>query len=248
MFANLAKYPGHYSDTLSQEYIDLTYRPVRHMVQGLIHPGAGRLLDICCGTGILAELLQDVDGLDYLGVDIDKARIGNVRTRMAGLENFRFEEADFFAFDAPDTFNVVMLIKGYHHFENTLKSQVMRNVHNFMTVDGSFLLYDICIGRHTTQSGFAKANKDYFEKRIAWAETAEPMGPKKRAAWEKACNDSIAADGEYKVDHGYISRDLDENGFAMESETRIWPPPGEELFDDPLIGEFLFHTRKKPIS
>ena len=244
VFANLERYPEHYSDTLSQEYIELCYIPIRGMVRELSHRNGGRMLDLCCGTGILAELLQDIDGLEYLGIDIAGELIENARERMAGVESFQFEAIDFFAFDTPRKFDLVMLIKAYHHFENKMKSSVLKKVVDWMQPNGAFLLYEICIAPHANREEFAGANADFFNKRISWVEATETMTPKQRTAWEKSRDQSIAGEGEYKVDFGYIVRDLSESGLDVISEARIWPPPGEELFDDPKVGEFLFHLEK----
>ena len=102
----------------------------------------------------------------------------------------------------------------------------------------------MCVAKHETPEEFAWANEDYYRKRIAWIKKIEPMPPKKLAAWQSLCDLSASAEDEYKVDYDYIVRDFRTNGFVNDHVTRIWPPPGEELFEDPKVGDFLFLLRK----
>jgi 2-polyprenyl-3-methyl-5-hydroxy-6-metoxy-1,4-benzoquinol methylase len=70
------------------------------------------LLDIGCGIGLLPLCLNSqADGLNYLGVDIDAAKIGIARSAAtrAGVQGVRFEVADLAAGFPPHSGSVAIL-------------------------------------------------------------------------------------------------------------------------------------------
>lgn len=234
----------HYDAILSPEYIDLCYMPVRRLIEQELRPAGSSLLDLCCGTGIMAELSRDLPGLNYLGVDINREFLRRARERMAGLDRFQFVEADFFTFDLSRKFDIILMINGYHHFENHIKSPMLQKVHDLLESQGGFILYEMIIAPHQTQKEFSRANEELYRKRIEWVKQNEPMDSKKLKAWENVCDLSASAEDEYKVDYDYVIRDIENNGFRIDDETRIWPPPGEQIFQEPQVGDFLFLLRK----
>jgi ubiquinone/menaquinone biosynthesis C-methylase UbiE len=233
-----------YDATLSPEYIDLCYMPARRLIEQLLKPEETSVLDLCCGTGIMAEQIRDLQGLTYLGLDINQEFLRRARERMAGLDHFQFLEADLLTFNLHRKFDIALLINGYHHFKNPVKSQILRKVHKWLKTAGFFFIAEMCIERYETREEFGWVNKDFYHKRIEWIKKNETISPKKLAAWQNVCDLSAAAEDEYKVDYGYIMRDFQTNGFVLDHKIRIWPPEGEQIFEDPEVGEFLFLFRK----
>jgi len=236
--------PDHYDETLSAEYIALCYKPVRHLVEQQLRPEGVSLLDLCCGTGVMAEQIRDLPGLAYLGVDLNGRFLKRARERLGGSDPFQFLEADFLTFEFDRTFDIILMINGYHHFKDSDKSRVLRKLHALLKPSGSFVVFEMCVARHETREALARANDDFYRKRIDWVKKTESMTPRKLAAWQNHRELSVSAEDEYKVDYDYMLRDFRTGGFVTEHESKIWPPPDERLFEDPKVGDFLFLFRK----
>jgi ubiquinone/menaquinone biosynthesis C-methylase UbiE len=218
--------------------------PVRRLVKQLLKPEGGYPLDLCCGTGIIAELICDFPSIAYIGVDINHEFLKRARERMTGFEHFQFLAADLLSFDLDRKFDIILMINGYHHFKNPVKPGILRKVHELLKSAGSFVVYEMCIAKNKTRVEFARANEEFYRKRIEWNKKNEQMTPKKLAAWQNLCDLSSSAEDEYKVDYDYLIRDFQTNGFVNDQVIRIWPPPGEQLFEDPRVGDFLLLFRK----
>jgi len=232
--------PDYYDATLSPEYIEQCFMPIRRLIDSLRKPEGVSILDLCCGTGVIPDLIRDLGGVSYLGLDLNPTFLDRARERMAGNEHFTFVEADLLKHQFDRRFDIVMMINGYHHFENHLKSQVVKRVHEMLAPEGSFILYEMCISTYENRDEFAHMVLDFYEKRIEWTRKNEPMTPKKLATWKNVRDLSVAGEDEYKVDYDYIRKDFHANGFALKQEIRVWPPENEDLFDDPRVGDFLF--------
>jgi len=232
--------PDYYDATLSPEYIEECFMPIQRLIDSLRKPEGVSILDLCCGTGVVPDLIRDLEGVSYLGLDLNPTFLDRARERKAGNEHFTFVEADLLKHQFDRRFDIVMMINGYHHFENHLKSQVLKKVHGLLAPEGSFILYEMCISAHGNHDEFVRMVLDFYDKRIEWTRKNEPMTPKKLEAWENVRDLSVAGGDEYKVDHGYILKDFHANGFALKQETRVWPPENEDLFDDSRVGDFLF--------
>jgi SAM-dependent methyltransferase len=235
-----AQPPDHYDATLSPEYIQQCYVPVRAAIERRLKPQSTSLLDICCGTGVVAELIHHLPGLTYLGLDINPVFLNRARERLAGAGRFFFLAADLLTVALDRKFDIVLMVNGYHHFPHSEKSRAIRKVRGLLAPGGAFVVYEMCIAGHRSREEFVRANQDFYRHRIEWVENNEPMTPKKLAAWENTRDLSVSAEDEYKVDYDYIMRDFSSNGFFIQQETRIWPPPAEPIFENPRVGDFLF--------
>ena len=234
----------HYDAAISPEYADLCFMPVRRLVEERLNDEGTSLLDLCCGTGEMAEMTRDFKGLEYLGLDVNEEFLSRARERMAGLDNFEFLAADFFTADLGKKFDIILLINGYHHFTNPAKSRILEKTHELLNPGGTFILYEMLITKAGTPEEFARVNSDFYRKRIDWMKETEDMNPKKVAAWENVCTLSATAEDEYKVDYDYLVRGVETAGFEIDAATRIWPYEGEKIFEDPMVGDFLFQLSK----
>jgi SAM-dependent methyltransferase len=114
--------PAGYGRPLSREVLDGEYRggawahfdslaerPRQLLVAGLagtLHPRP-RVLDIGCGSGLMAQLLQPYQPARYLGIDLSEE--GLARARALGLPGAEFLAASFETWRPAETFDVVIL-------------------------------------------------------------------------------------------------------------------------------------------
>jgi trans-aconitate methyltransferase len=122
--------PAGYGRPLSREVLDGEYRggawahfdslaeqPRQLLVAGLagtLHPRP-RVLDIGCGSGLMARLLQPHQPARYLGIDLSEE--GLARARALALPGAEFRAADFETWRPAETFDVLILSEcvGYAH-------------------------------------------------------------------------------------------------------------------------------------
>lgn len=99
-------------DTSADEFTRLKiqadlFRDDARSMLARIGDGAGlRVLDLCCGTGGITDVLSDWVGAggEVVGADLDATKLGEARTwaNALGLDNVSFVEADAFATGLPE--------------------------------------------------------------------------------------------------------------------------------------------------
>lgn len=103
----------------------------------------GKVLDLACGPGIVAEVVAPHAG-ELVGVDLspEMLRLAEQRLAMAGLANSRFimAPADQLPFDA-GTYDTVVTRLSLHHFP--VVSSVLAEVRRVLTSRGRLILADI---------------------------------------------------------------------------------------------------------
>lgn len=103
---------------------DMRWR--RRAAQSLLHPGAARALDVCCGTGDMAlALLRGARGasidLAVTATDFspEMTRLGNAKARARNVGPIGFAVADTLNLPFPDnTFDLVTVAFGIRNVEN----------------------------------------------------------------------------------------------------------------------------------
>ena len=97
-----------------------------------------RVLDIGCGTGFYAAVLQDEGVQEYTGVDITDALLSELSARFAG---FRFEKCDVSESLPAGPFDVVIMIDVTQHITDDRKFQAaMENIGRVLDPNGVFLV------------------------------------------------------------------------------------------------------------
>ncbi|MES2975097.1 MAG: class I SAM-dependent methyltransferase [Pseudomonadota bacterium] len=85
----------------------------RHIADMTGASGGRKVLDLCCGTGRLRNLLP---GDDIVGVDLSDVAIEMAQQRHAGLANFSFRQMDARQLDFPDaSFDLVLFVDAVEH-------------------------------------------------------------------------------------------------------------------------------------
>jgi len=241
-YTNIYHEPPEYYDTFfTDDYVDQTFsRILREVSEWLPH---SRVLEMCCGTGILAHMLSAVTGIDYTGVDINGEFVKRARERLRDHDHFRFFCSDVMTFDPSGRYDVIFLVNAYHHVVDEEKSALLKKIHDSLADGGTFVLYDMLIRPFDDERSFAEANREFYEKRIEWMEQHESPTENEIAAWRNICSLSARGEDEYKVSYDYLIGDLQRAGFVVNAEIRTWPE--ETLFNDDKIGDFLFIAKRR---
>lgn len=95
----------------TQAQFDQYIHPVLDVVEG-----TPRVIDLGCGSGWLEYYLHDRE-LDLLGLDISEGMLARARER---FPQWRFEQADLYAFETDQQFHLVMEHAVLHHLVDYL--------------------------------------------------------------------------------------------------------------------------------
>lgn len=241
-YDNIYHEPPEYYDTFfTDDYVDQTFSRILREVKDLLP--RTRILEMCCGTGFFAHMLSAFPGIDYTGVDINAEFLESARERLRDHDSFHFFCSDVMTFEPSGRYDVVFLVNAYHHVVNEKKSALLKKIHDGLVDGGTFVLYDMLIRLFDDGLSFAEANREFYEKRIAWMEQHESPTEEEIAAWRNICDLSARGEDEYKVFYDYVIDDLREAGFKVNAEIRTWPE--ETLFDNDKIGDFLFLAKRE---
>jgi SAM-dependent methyltransferase len=100
----------------------------------------GRVLDLGCGNGRLANLFKD-RRVKYLGVDFSENLIKVAQDNFKGVGNVKFEVGDLLTYKSKDKFDLILAIASLHHIP-TKKEQlrVLKNIFHNLNNDGVVVL------------------------------------------------------------------------------------------------------------
>lgn len=107
--------------------------------QGLLQPGM-RILDLGCGPGRFAELLQQAGGI-VTGIDLSSTSIAWAKkhANAAGLP-IRYRVQDFFTLDEPDAYDLVLQAYGeISTFDADARHDLLCRIREALTPDGVFI-------------------------------------------------------------------------------------------------------------
>ena len=90
------------------------------------YEGQRRVLEVGCSAGNIADAFRRVDGVNYVGVDIDPAAIALAKKRFAGKANFRFVCQDFLEFvRGPERFDYILFAGVCHHMPDSQCAEML---------------------------------------------------------------------------------------------------------------------------
>ena len=203
------------------------------------------ILDLCCGTGIVANMLRDLKGIKFVGVDINKNFLRLAKKKLERNKNFSFLLGDAAHYKTNQKFNIVLLTSAYHHIENRFKSRLLKNIRKFLMKDGVLIIYEKAIPPYSNKTEFHNSNKQFYLKRIKYLKETgrNKLTPKQFNALMNICGLSAAGEEEYKVDYNYIMNDLVQNSYKIVKKIKIWPQ--SNIFKNEKVGDFIFVAKKK---
>lgn len=97
-----------------------------------------KILDIGCGTGFYANIIQSQGGKDYLGIDITHVLFKEISPK---FPEFNFRQLDITKEDVNGQFDLIIMIDVTQHIvENQAFSFAMQNVNSCLCKGGVFIV------------------------------------------------------------------------------------------------------------
>lgn len=237
--------PDHYDAMMSTDLEAVIFKSVVREIKNNLKSGRTLILDLCCGTGIIAEMLLDVSSIEFIGVDINKPFLEKAAQKVKDNKNFKFILEDAVKYETNLKFDIIVLASAYHHIENKFKTKLLQKVFRFLKDGGTLIIYEKAISSYSNKKELARSNEEFYLKRIEYLKKTgkKKLSEKQFNALMNICALSVSAEEEYKVDYDYITKDLNKTGFKAIKEIKIWPE--EDVFHNEKTGDFIFVVRKK---
>jgi ubiquinone/menaquinone biosynthesis C-methylase UbiE len=130
-------------DARWDRYTERTLGAALRQIEAALPP-SGRLLDIACGTGRLADmLLRRHPHVNITGVDLSPEMIDVAKQRVGANDQVRWHIAPADAIPAADgTFDVVTCNNAFHLIPEPLAA--LREFHRVLKPDGRLVIVDWC--------------------------------------------------------------------------------------------------------
>jgi len=203
--------------------------------------GPAKVIDFCCGTGLVAGMLGDMPDLTYTGIDLHTPFLAAARERMRHRKNFSFLEADVRTYRGDAPFDAALMTFGYHHLEDPFKLPFLKHVHGLLREDGLFIVGDYVIPPYEGEEEFKKANTDFYARRLSYLRAHDLVSDDYVEAFGEFCSSS-ADHVEFKVDYRRIADAFEKCGFLKVKEIKTWPDV--DLYGHERVGDFVFVFRK----
>ena len=117
-------------------------RASRTFVETYIEPAPGmRILDLGCGP---ADVLEDLEGVDYVGVDLSGAYIEAARARFGGRGRFLCGDVGQLPADLAGPYDRVLALGLLHHLEDTECLALLARAASLLAPGGLLVTLDGC--------------------------------------------------------------------------------------------------------
>ena len=130
-----------------------SYKPEINFLTALARKQNAKILDVCCGTGIVTIPLAEA-GFDICGIDISPEMLAHAKTKATHLDNATFKLSNALDFNLRQKFDLaIMTGNAFQAFLDEHEVlQVMLNINNHLNYDGYFVFgtrllegYDIAL-------------------------------------------------------------------------------------------------------
>jgi ubiquinone/menaquinone biosynthesis C-methylase UbiE len=133
-----------FAEIYEQNLVGPLFRPfAERIVEDLALASGERVLDLACGTGVVARLARERVGPSgtVLGVDLSPAMVGHA-ARLAPELEFREGDASALPLRAGETFDAVVCQQGFQFFPD--RSAAAREMHRALVPGGRIALSTWC--------------------------------------------------------------------------------------------------------
>lgn len=130
-----------YFDQIAPNWDEVTDKPgAKHVaVAALAGVGPGkRVLDLGCGTGIMAQAYAACEAGEVVALDISPEMIRRAKANHAKLERVSFLCCDALSYEDDEPFDVAVVYNAYPHFLD--KPALVRKVASLLAPNGRFLV------------------------------------------------------------------------------------------------------------
>lgn len=230
-----------YDDLMSP----LEFRVLSVVVEELIASRNNRSLkvvDLCCGTGLLAGMLGGTPGIRYTGVDMDARFLAAARRRVRHRPDFTFVKADVMTYGSELSYDAALMTFGFHHLEDTRKERFLKHVQGLIQDRGVFIVGDYVIPPYETEDEFKKAVTDFYARRVSYLEKHRLVSDTYINEIKKFCVSS-AVHEEFKLDYRRTVDTFERSGFEKLKEIKTWPDA--DVYGHELVGDYVFIFRRK---
>ncbi len=100
-----------------------------------------KVLDLGCGT---CDILEYLEGCDYVGEDLDSYYIESARKKYANRKNTSFicEDVNEFAARCNEKFDIVLMMGILHHINDEEVNRCMESIRSLLSDGGRFISFD----------------------------------------------------------------------------------------------------------
>jgi ubiquinone/menaquinone biosynthesis C-methylase UbiE len=220
------------------------FQTVANVITNYLGSKKSLILDLCCGTDLLSQMLIDIKTIEFTGVDINKEFLESAEKKTKNHNNFKYVLQDVIKYETDTKFDIVILTSAYHHITNQNKTLLLEKIFKFLKKDGILVIYEKLIKPYNNKKELEKNNQKFYTKRIEYLNKTESkrLNKKQYNALMNICALSASAEEEYKIDYNYIVTDLHKVRFNIIKEIKIWPK--ENLFNNEKVGDFVFVVKK----
>lgn len=182
-----------------------------------------RVLDLCCGTALLARNWLQGRDVRYVGVDKNGAFAAFAQERLAGDERFSLVVEDAVDARVGGKFDVVVLTSAYHHIEDKRKVLFLRNAARHLKKDGVVVVYEKFIRHYQTAAEAADAGMEFYKERILQMMRGEKLTQVQLFALYNELYLTAVRKEEYKVPLARFLGDAAQAGLQVVKKECLWP-------------------------
>lgn len=191
-----------------------SYPEYSKMIQEISRLPRGRVLEIGVGTGLLTELLFKNKEIDELTlIEPNPSFIEKFRTKFPKQELLR---EDGLTFWNNTKFNFIVISQVYHHIRDGNKVAFLKNMYRNLLTNGVLVIGDVFIPPYTDEMSRNESLRVFHEPRIQGARNEV-----NKMVEEKALNDGLARNGEYKTSYEVLLNQLLQVGFNHQRTINI---------------------------
>lgn len=146
-------------------------------------PDEGKIVDIGCGRGMLANYLALTGpGRQVTGIDRQTPRIEAAQASVKGRGNIRFLLRDALELE-PEEFDVIILSDMLHHLAYPLQDKLLDHCRRVLPPGGLLLLEDVTpdpkwkwVAHFLIDRSLNLGRRQYFRPLPGWVSTLESLG------------------------------------------------------------------------